>query len=208
MQTALREFLRDVDEVKVYLDLLQGVMEFAVATTSAVVGAHARNLAQRAREAGTPAIQIGHDGALLTLSASFEEFVTDLVSRYAEGLPTVIKNYSSLPERFRREHERSTGEVLSRFPSDRVQAFVPEVLVENLLNCYRDVVPYRLNGQAVALTDHNVNGSELKTVFARVGISNVWDRVGRKTQVRDWFGVTSAQDCSARAKKQTRPIRD
>ncbi|MDO8530806.1 MAG: HEPN domain-containing protein [Dehalococcoidia bacterium] len=202
MQTALTEFLRDVDEVKVYLDLLQGVMDFAVATTPAVEDAHAGGLAQRARDAGTPAIQIGHDGALLTLSASFEEFVANLVSRYAEGLPTVIKNYSSLPEKFRRAHERFTGEVLSRFPNDRVRAFVPEVLVRNLYNCYQDAVPYKLNGQAVALTDNNISGSELATVFTRVGISKVWEKVGKKTQVRDWFGATSAEDVGAGAKNK------
>lgn len=203
MRSALSEFLQDVNEVKVYLDLLQGMKDFARATTPAVVEARAQDFATQARMAGTPVIQIGYDGALLTLSASFEEFVANLLSRYTDSLPAVIQRYNDLPAELREQNQRRTGEVLRRYPHDRVQSFNPEDLVRNLYGCYyQGTTPYTLNGLAVALTDHNVNGDELSDVFGRVGITKVWNRVGRKTQVQSWFGVTKVEDAQAQAKNK------
>lgn len=56
------------------------------------------------------------DGSILLLVAAFEQFVTDLMIRFAAQLPDRIPTYADVPSVIRSANERLTGEALSQKP--------------------------------------------------------------------------------------------
>ena len=110
------------------------------------------------------------DGAILLLTAAFEQFISDLMIAYAENLPTVISAYSDLPATVRAANEGQTGVALSGdgFVSRRFTEFELRQIVTYLYDCQTGVTPYVLNGEALALNDRSLRVGVLQDLFSRL----------------------------------------
>ena len=186
MQQVLIEFLGRVVSIERTIDLLEPLLEFGQASPESVPpeGAKLHNIINEIRQAGLQPIL---NGSVLLLAAALEQFVTNIMVSFSDILPNIISKYENLPERIRFNNERMTGQAIGdgRYRS-RFEDYELPRLIENLRNCQAGEIPYVLNGEALALHNRNLNPDTLGELTGRLGIRDLWDKIGSAEALREW----------------------
>ena len=197
---ALNNFLAQVESIERTIDLRDDLIAFAQASPESLP-IPGEELHQAVRQIGLSGLQPSLDGSVLLLAAAFEQFVSNVMIAYAADLPNMVHNYGDLPHAIRSANERLTGEALStsrtRFADYDLRRFV-----DNLRNCQAGVVPYVLNGEALALNNRNLTSGTLRELISRLGIGNVWDMVGSTKTLKEWSGLGRTEAAQSRAQNQ------
>ena len=127
MRIALKQFLVRIKSIERIIALRGSLVEFGRARPENL-NPTATNLRRSVRRIGQSGMQPILDGCVLLLSATFEQFVLDVMVAFAGNLPDIIPAYSSLPNAIRSANEIQTGEALSdrrsRFSEYDLQSFV------------------------------------------------------------------------------------
>ena len=186
MQHALTEFLGRVVSIERTIDLIDALLEFGQASPESVPpeGSKLHQAVGEIRRAG---LQPVLNGSVLLLAAALERFVTDIIIAFSDNLPTIVSKYEDLPERIRTNNERMTGQAIgdSRY-RNRFEVYELPRLIENLRNCQTGEDSYVLNGEALALHNSNLNPETLRELTGRLGIRNVWDKIGSAEALQEW----------------------
>lgn len=193
MQQALSEFQGRVVAIERTIDLRDALMTFGQVPRESLPpeGAKLHLLISEISERGLQPIL---NGSVLLLSAALEQFVSDVIVAFAEELPKIIVNYSDLPERIRNANERMTGEAISVGGfRNRFSDYVRHNFVDNLKNCQAGKVPYVLNGEALVLHSRNLNPDTLGELTGRLGIRDIWDRIGSTEVLKEWATLEDAE---------------
>ena len=103
---------------------------------------------------------------------------------FAAELPNKVSAYEELPNAIRSANERLTGEALSSRRS-RFDQYYLQRFVTNLRDCQAGVVPYVLNGEAIALNDRNLTAGRLKELISRLGVQDIWTVVASTQSIID-----------------------
>lgn len=200
MQVALDEFLVQVKLIESTIRLRDKLVAFG-RVSSRNFDPTTKGLHRSVRRIGLSGMQPSLDGSVLLIVAAFEQFVSDVMIAFAAELPDNVSAYGNLPNAIRSANERLTGEALrsgrSRFTQYDLQRFVT-----NLRDCQAGVVPYVLNGEAMALNDRNLNASRLRELISRLGIQDIWTVVASTRTLQRWSGPGGANVAGARAKNQ------
>ena len=198
MQIALDGFLSRVRSIERTLTLRDHLI--AVGQDSPKnLSATARTLRRDVRQIGLSGMQPSLDGSILLLAAALEQFVTDVILAFTAQLPDRISTYADLPSVIQSANERLTGEALSQSRS-RFTAFDRQRFVDNLRNCQAGVVPYVLNGEAIALNNRNLNSNTLRELIGRLGVTDIWTVVGSTRPLKRWSGPGGTKAAQSRAK--------
>ena len=186
MQQALSEFQDRVVSIERTIDLLDALLEFGQALPESVPleGAKLHDVVGEIRQAG---LQPLLNGSVLLLAAALEQFVTDIIVAFSSSLPSIVSKYDNLPERIRSYNEQMTGQAIGdgRY-RNRFEAYELPRLIENLRNCQAGKVPYVLNGEALALHNRNLNPDTLRELTGRLGIRELWDKIGSAEALQEW----------------------
>ncbi|MBI2872155.1 MAG: hypothetical protein HYY00_03070 [Chloroflexi bacterium] len=152
-------------------------------------------------------MQPGLDGAVLLISAAFEQFVSDLLIAFSADLPGKVASYDHLPKAVKSANERYTGEALDRSRS-RFADYELRRFVSNLRDCLTGATPYTLNGEAIALNDRNLKANTLRELFGRLGIKDVWTEIGATRTLQRWSGPGGAKTAKSRAQSRLNELID
>lgn len=199
MRSALDGFLAQVRTIEKFIEVRAQLIAFGQAprrsdSTIAV-------LRRSVRDIGVAGMQPSLDGSVLLIAAAFEQFVSDLMIAYADGMPAIIPAYGDLPNALRSANERFTGEAISRTRNSRFTEFELQRFISNLNDCHTGR-PYILNGAAIALNDRNLNSGTLRELISRLGVENIWAVVGSTRGLQRWSGPGGAKIAVSRAQTQ------
>ena len=186
MQQALSEFQGRVVSIERTIDLLDALLEFGQALPESVPpeGAKLHHVVGEIRQAGLQPIL---NGSVLLLAAALEQFITDIIVAFSGNLPNIVSKYENLPERILLNNERMTGQAIGddRY-RNRFEVYERPRLIENLRNCQAGKVPYVLNGEALALHNRNLNPDTLQELTGRLGIRDLWGKIGSAEALQEW----------------------
>ncbi len=198
MRTALLAFQSSLAHLQIHLALTERIVAFGRGDPTAIADPDAAQLATAVRNTGSQVFQISFDGAVLSLAASFEEFVTTLAERCLDMLPGVIARYEDLPVGISDANVKYTGEVLTH--ATRYQHLDPAHLVANLNSCFAGGTPYRLNSQALSLLDRNPGPTVLQEYLGeRLGLKDLWNRISSCETINEWGQARTPNDTRAKA---------
>lgn len=206
MQQALKELLGQVESIQRTVDLRENLVAFG-SSSPQNLSSQGENLHRVVRQIGQSGLQPSLNGSVLLLAAALEQFTSNTIIEYAANLPKVIPNYEDLPKSVRSANEELTGQALSTHRTwfadyDRRR------FVENLTRCNAGDVPYVLNGEALALQGRNLRAGNLRDLFSRLGISDVWNLAGCTKVLKDWSGSQSTESTNSLAKNKLNELID
>ncbi len=200
MQVALDEFLGQVKLIEGTIELRDKLEAFG-RISSRNFDPTTKALHRSVRRIRLSGMQPSLDGSVLLIVAAFEQFVSDVMIEFAAELPNKVSVYEELPNAIRSANERLTGEALSSRRS-RFDQYYLQRFVTNLRDCQAGVVPYVLNGEAIALNDRNLTAGRLKELISRLGVQDIWTVVASTQSLKRWSGRGGAKAAEARAKNQ------
>ena len=202
MQIALDDFLNRVKSIEGTIELRDSLVAFGRVSPGDLDPTTAA-LHRSVRRIGLSGMQPSLDGSVLLIAAAFEQFVADAMIAFTENLPVRVSVYEELPNGIRSANERFTGAALSDGRSrSRFSEYELRRFVDNLRDCQAGVVPYVLNGEAIALNDRNLNARRLRELIGRLGIADIWTIVGSTRTLKRWSGLGGAKAAESRAKNQ------
>lgn len=138
-----------------------------------------------------------HDGMIVLLAATYEVFARDAIEAICREIESRIPKFDDLGDAIKSENARATGRILSRHSEQKYSQFDYIDLCKKIGTCVSGSSQYALNSGPLAAHDRNLNVGELSGLFKRVGIENLWDKVGASAPIQQYFGTTE----SAAAKK-------
>ena len=207
IRAALVDFHSQINSIEKTIEIRNKLVEFGrefpgnLSPTALV-------LRQLVRRIGQRRMQPSLDGSVLLLAAAFEQFVSDAMTEYTAGLPSVVPLYRDLPDRVQSANERFTGQALSHSQYRIFSDYELRRFVENLRNCQAGASPYVLNGEAIAATDRNLRSGVIRELFSRLGIDDIWTLAGSTYSLRRWSGRGGAIVAADRAKNKLNEIID
>lgn len=200
MRVTLDDFLAQVKSIERTLDLRDRLVYFGQQRPSNL-NPSAIALRKLVRKTGQSGLQPTLDASVLLLTAAFEQFIADAMVAYTDNLPTIIPVYRNVPRAIRRANERYTGEALNQRRS-RFEEYERRSFVENLRNCHAGIIPYVLNGKAIALNNRNMDSDNLEYLFNCLAVGNVWNLVSSTRSLQYWSGPGGARIAKALAKNR------
>ena len=204
MRVALDAFLKQTAAIDRTVDLRDDLVAFGQARSDRQDPAGAA-LRRAVRRGGLSGLQPTLDASVLLIAAAFEQFVTDVIVAFAADLPNKVPSYSRLPPAITSANERMTGEALNEMRS-RFEASDLRRFVDNLRNCQAGVVPYVLNGEAMALNNRNLTPNTLRELVARLGLNDVWTAVASTNALKNWSGPGGKKVARSRAMNELTQI--
>lgn len=135
---------------------------------------------------------------LLYACGRFEYFVGELVRTLADNCVTKAESYAALSQVIRKSLREQLLAVLGKPGkyeylglSDRQLA----ITLSKLVVADAGEAPSDIPTQILSLTDTNMNHVTLKSVFARVGVNDVWSDISKQAPLRTHFQTAAEGDC-------------
>lgn len=177
MRSTLDAFLTDINELRIFVESVDGVYKTLALHKDAAV-----------RECLNIRRRLDYAAFVVTVYAAFENFVDDLAWSHAE-LESSRSKYSELCDELRSKHLRQSAHLLSRvrLGEGRYTGLSEKDVVDNLHACLSGKNPYKLNRHAVVHHDYNLRSHVVQGIFGSLGIRNINDLAcGIETMI-DWF---------------------
>jgi hypothetical protein len=174
MRSSVQVLERDIAEIQAMASSITPVNELLRRSSDPTVSAY---LSVRRR--------FDYSALIVALYASFERFVEDIISIYAQTLAR-RGNYSSLPTGLIRKHLNKSAELLGRaIDNSRYPGVSHLQLVENLFMCLSGNSAYSLNHPAIIAHDQNLRYNELGSLLTVVELTH--EDVRRAGPLLDWY---------------------
>ncbi len=195
MNELLLDFCQDADRV---LDLLRVIED--VQKGEAHIEHQVAVGTDDVREINHADFLLFPGGLLLYMAGRFEYFVRSSFAELAEDVATGRGSWSALPEQMQSALVRLTSAAMSRRrgqPIGDLRRMV-SILNENLSN---ESVS-EINSELLSHTDRNLRPREMSDLFKRIGAGKLWERVGSKATIMEFFetGDASFAERSAQAR--------
>ena len=200
MNVSLNGFLTQVRAIEQTLDLRDSMVVFGQDQASYLIPSAAM-LRQSIRQIGLAGMQPSLDGSLLLIAAAFEQFVSDVIIEFTGAFPRIVPVYEDLPCAVRSANEQLTGAALSTNRS-RFKEYELRRFIRNLRGCQSGVMPYVLNGEAIAFNSRNLSAGTLQNLISRVGVADIWSSVARTHHLISWSSSGSVSVAQSRAKNR------
>lgn len=129
-----------------------------------------------------------HAAFFVSLYATFERFIENLVSDYAR-LFASRETYVCLPKKLQEKHLKSTADLLAckELGTGRYAGVHNLDLVRNLFECLKGEPKYTLNEAAIVAHRGNLKCETVDDLFLTVGIEKISEQVHRTDAMRDWY---------------------
>jgi hypothetical protein len=200
----LEEFNADLNRLEQLCELLQSLREFGgltdplESTDEFVKCATRLRLAVREQRTDFPLLT---GSLLLYLAGRFEYFVRACFEALAGALADKCERFGDLPEAMQSQLLRMTGEALrnpSRYGFDEIEVrgFVSN-LAENLA---AETGIGLINARCLSVTDQNIWPETLADLFKRVGVTKLWEDIGKQAAMKVHCEIEAEQQVAREAK--------
>jgi RiboL-PSP-HEPN len=199
-KSALNDFEKDIGRVEQLLRVVHTFRDFA--GQDAELSGHAKKLYEVAQVARTD-LPVLSGSLLLYLVGRFESFVRELVSTIVDDLVDKSATYEELPAALRREVLTRTLQINlspSKFNHDTTSAAaLAAQLANNLSGAGDSSSGLFVDAATVTITESNMRPEILIDLFRRVGISGVWDTLGKQLALKTLLGEVTDDGCKKAA---------
>jgi len=199
-KTVLSEFTSDLSRVEQLLNFILDFREFAgleIESDSLAYG-----LWSSAENIRTD-LPILSGSLMLYLCGRFEHFVRELVGAVVDDLVDSATGYEDLPGELRKVYVTRTlaiNENPSKYSYTRETAgLLAAELADNLTGRNDGSSSLRVNASVITITDSNMRPLILSDLFKRVGITNVWDTLGKQLPLKTHLGKVADDECKKAA---------
>jgi hypothetical protein len=191
-----------LDELSAGVDAIEGAVrvgEFARSASSQAPPPDAT--AQRLSEISPSDADwrlFDHCAAVTRLYAVFEDFVHKLVGGWLDRMPPLYGDYNSLPEPVRKAYRVGTAEILAKYGSERYAHLTEDQVVRGLSDGLAGR-EYTIGVDQFFVDDRNLRAERLHTLFAQMGIDDLWGRLTENRDVDRWLRGPRGDQTTAQA---------
>lgn len=137
-------------------------------------------------------------GAMFIQAASrFEFFVRSEVEDLALRASNHAKKFSHLPKEMRDNLLRLSAMVLESPRKFRMASQVTNIVGTLARNLSGEDGPGEINHRCLSITSENMRASVIKDLFGRLGVKDIWQRIGQNAQVQVYLEMTDANQVSS-----------
>ncbi|GGP87694.1 MAE_28990/MAE_18760 family HEPN-like nuclease [Streptomyces roseolilacinus] len=119
-----------------------------------------------------------YSGSIINLYGCLEQFVDDIIARYASLCATFFPEYTDLPENIQKAHDSQARQLLTRDSGGRLDRNDIDEMLRSLASCLDGAEDYTLSGIALSFHDRNLKGDMLSDLLRRVNV-NFSDSIGK-----------------------------
>jgi len=190
MNPILKDFILDLDRLRKILKLIELLILFPSNSEANTDDSEYSKSAKGIHDAainchsGMPVL-IGT--LLLYLAGRFENFVKETFEDLCDTLAHDCQEFSHLPKQMRNNLIILTAEVVSHprkygHADNGVTAFI-NTLADNL----NGLPLVNVNSKCLSITSENMWPDTIREIYARIGVTNVWDRLGQQACLQTYF---------------------
>ena len=199
MKNVAVNFSAEMKRVVEFVDLITAL--FGMAKTPLTSLRCKRFLAESIKDvhARTRALKLGDslalEGVYLSSCALFEQAVRDLIDAAAFQIVGKKPVFSDLPGSMQKSHLQGCIDILKK-KQDKFSHLTPQIVITSMASCYRASTTgsYTIISEALSSHAHNFRSEELKTCIGRLGVQDLWRRLGSEIALQNLFGGTSPTD--------------
>lgn len=208
MQSVAAKFSQDMQQVEVYIDLVNSAFDLAKYDYKNLRSKHpvalgAIGVCQTARKLGST-VEV-YDGSYLSICAQYELAVRNLIEVFTNHMNIKIPMYSNLPEQIRTWYPKGCSVILLNMGGDKYQNITQVSVMSSLASCVKCSLkkPYNLIPEAFSDHEHNLRDKVIEDIFdERLGLQKVWQKLGRETVLSTHLGSTNSQTTEQRARSK------
>lgn len=187
MRTSLDEFLKELQEINIFVDSVSSVYSTLAKYGDACITS---SLTLRRR--------LDYLSFIIALYTSLEQFIENLAWSFA-SLESSRNQYLQLHKKLQDKHLKKSAELLhkGRLGEGRYAGLSNEDIVSNLNECLQNSNKYNLNRHAVVFHESNIRSEVIQGIFTAVGIENVNSLACQTDLLKDWFSNAMGFEDSA-----------
>jgi hypothetical protein len=200
-KAALDDFEKDIGRVEQLLRLIYTFRDFAGQAAPELAGP-AQELYEAAQSARTD-LPVLSGSLLLYLCGRFEYFVRELVGSIVDDLIDKAAAYEELPIHLRKEVLTRTLQINlnpSKFNHTVASASaLAAQLANNLSGRIDNSASMFVDSSTVTITESNMRPDVLVDLFKRVGITGLWDTLGKQLTLKSFLDEATDDGCKKAA---------
>ena len=203
MLTVAASFSAQMRRIEGYADLVLAVFELAKLPLTPLRGRQALTTAIGDAHAKARLIMLGDslalEGAFLSACAMFEETIRDMIEVCADRMAAIKTAYSDLPEKMRKAYLDGCGFILQSLDEDKFAHLTESAIIASLTSCYMTPTPpppYSLVVEALSSHRNNLRADVLKDTVGKLGITDLWRKLGKETALQTHFSTTNPEDAT------------
>ncbi|MGO9535122.1 MAG: HEPN domain-containing protein [Syntrophobacteraceae bacterium] len=206
MNPVLQDFCLDLDRLRRIFSVSQALIKFRSCTFEPVIISdeilkQAVSQLHAATQAAHAEMPILNGVLLLYLAGRFENFVREIFEDLSDTIAGQCGQFAHLPRKMQENLTKFTAEVIANprkygHGDNGVIAFVT-TMADNLNG--RPLAG--VNSKCLSITSENMWPDTLSEVFARIGATTVWERLGQQASVQTFFHVDQPDKATSEAKK-------
>ncbi|MYT05917.1 MULTISPECIES: HEPN domain-containing protein [Streptomyces] len=112
-----------------------------------------------------------YSGTVINMYGALEQFVDDIVKKYASFTNILFTEYEKVPEALRKAHDEQARRLLNRDSGGRLSRDDTDHMVRCLASCLDGGTEFKISGTALSYHDNNLKIGILSEIFGRVNVS-------------------------------------
>lgn len=138
---------------------------------------------------------------ILYLGGRFEDFMRSLFEDLAIQVANNSSNFKSLPSNMREALIRDTSEVIANPRKFNHGEGARDTFIKNLSDNIHLNNLSEINAQCLSITSANMRPDIINELFSKVGLKEVWRKVGEQAKIKTHFGTDASQQAENDCKK-------
>ncbi len=196
-----------------YVDLSVATFDLARNSLTRFRSAHAVAVGAKNIHAKARALPLGLslacEGAYLSACAQFEQGVRDLIEEAAIQALAAKGSFSNLPSEMQKEHTKGCGNILRQLHLDKFTHLTESRIIAVLHGCVVEApASPSLIVEVFSSNDRNFKPDVLKEHVKRLGVNDLWNKLGQQQSIQAHFSTTSSTDATRFARERLERIMD
>ncbi len=205
MYSTLPEYINDISRISSLLEMNIALKDFSGAASIEVdtddyfeQSKIVHDLTQKNRAN----LVVLNGTLLLFIAGRFESFVRSTFEELCDNLASGTDRFKKLPKDMRENLLKYTAEVISSprkygHGDQGVKAFI-KILSDNLVD---DKDLEEINSRCISITTENMRPTILSDLFKRIGIRNLWEKIGQQAEIQIMYETTDPNKAKNEAEK-------
>ena len=206
-------FRSDMDKIVLFVDLIETTFDLARNSLDRFRSRHPVALAAKGVHAKARAVHGGlplaSEGVFLSACAQFEQCIRDIIEEAASHAINRMARFDMLPQNMQKEHLNGCAKILQHLGQDKYKYLTSEGIVTSLHSCLpASSGSPKLVLEAFSSNEKNFKPNIIAEHMKRLGVEQVWERIGQQTCLQKHLGLSNPQDCTRISKESLERIMD
>jgi len=206
MEEILRSFTQDLQDIEKVVELLEGLSIFG--QEPVIDEALANTAYLRTSAILHKKITDGHPGSvkipgtlMLYLGGRFEHFVKILFEDLSSQVANNYTEFKKLPTTMQQALIFNTSEVIASPRKFGHGDGARDTFIKNLADNIHLNNLSHINYQCLSITSTNMRPDIIAELFAKVGLKDIWKKIGEQAKIKTYFGTDANQYAETECRK-------